>query len=123
MRVIAVVLLVLALAGCQARSTSTATAAPPKVVLALTDQTLVYSCPSCGMDFEGPGKCPMDQAELVKTQVAYVCPADNQPVAKAGRCPRCEINARVVKTAVADAAPAGPANEPAPSEASTGNGS
>src|SRR5437016_10256063 len=66
----------------------------------LTNQTLVYECPKCGNDYDKAGQCPMDQAELVATQVSYICPADNQPVDQAGKCPRCETNARVQKMAL-----------------------
>ncbi len=59
---------------------------------------VVYECPKCGMMYDGPGKCPMDQAGLVPTRVSYICPADNRPVEHAGKCPRCAQNAKVVKT-------------------------
>jgi hypothetical protein len=61
------------------------------------------------MDYDGPGECKMDHSRLVETKVDYICPADNQPVEKAGKCPRCPANARVVKTAIAAAEPAGSA--------------
>jgi len=66
----------------------------------LTNQTLVYECPKCGNDYDKAGKCPMDQTELVATQVSYICPADNQPVDQAGKCPRCNADARVQKMAL-----------------------
>ncbi len=75
--------------------------AQPQAINALYDQTLVYECPKCGMDYDKPGQCPMDNSELVATQVAYICPADNQPVEHTGKCPRCDANARVEKTALA----------------------
>lgn len=107
MRWIAPLLIVIALlAGCQAKPKATAAAAGPNLIASLTDQKVVYSCPQCGMDFDGAGKCSMCDVDLVKTDVAYVCPADEQPVEKAGSCPRCNMKAKVVKTAVADAAPA-----------------
>jgi hypothetical protein len=44
----------------------------------------------------------------VATQVSYTCPADNQAVEEAGKCPRCPMNAKVNKTVVAaNTAPAG----------------
>jgi hypothetical protein len=46
----------------------------------------------------------MGCAELVATQVDYSCPKDGQAVEKAGKCPRCPMNARVEKTAMAAAA-------------------
>jgi len=123
MRTIFVSLLALALAGCGAQprsagstaqdqapnaagspegqGTDAMTAAAPQQIDMLTDQTLVYECPKCGMDFDGAGKCSMDGAELVATQVSYICPADNKPVERAGKCPRCAVNARVEKTAMA----------------------
>ena len=68
--------------------------------ITLSNQTLVYECPKCGNDYDKPGQCPTDQAELVATQVSYICPADNQPVDGAGKCPRCEMNAKIVKMAL-----------------------
>ncbi len=109
-------LLVLAalLAGCQAQPKA-GHAAAPKAIVALTDQTLVYSCPSCGMDYDRRGKCHMCDVDLVPTQVTYLCPADEKPVAHAGKCPRCDANARVVKTAVAvETNPPGVAPKSAP---------
>ena len=124
MKTLLVVLAVLALAGCGAQKASNETAAQtpaagsapagadaavataPNLIAELTDQTLVYECPKCGMMFDGPGTCSMGCAELVATQVAYTCPKDDQAVAKAGKCPRCPMNARVEKTAMAaEAAP------------------
>ena len=69
-------------------------------VITLTDQTLVYECPKCGADYDKAGKCTMDQTDLVAMQVSYICPADNQPVEHAGKCPRCEVNARIDKVAL-----------------------
>jgi rubrerythrin len=106
------VVLATLMTGCQTHPKASHAGAP-KAIVALTDQTLVYSCPSCGMDYDASGKCPMCDVDLVKTQVAYICPADNQPVASAGKCPRCNVNARVVKTAMA-------AETPAPSGAPNG---
>jgi hypothetical protein len=104
--VVVLAVLGLALVGCQAKSTSTQTASAPHVIEELTNQTLVYSCPKCGMDYDAPGKCSMCDVDLEPTQVAYVCPADDQPVERAGKCPRCNMNAKVVKTAMA-ASPTG----------------
>ena len=102
MRLISILLLIVAtLVGCQARPTSGHAASAPKTIAVLTNQTVVYSCPQCGMDYDGPGKCSMCDVDLVKTQVAYICPADDKPVERSGKCPRCGVNARVVKTAVA----------------------
>jgi len=122
MKTLLVTLAVLALAGCGAPQSSTesatqtpaapapsasgsgsdaAVAAAPNLIAELTDQTLVYECPKCGMVFDGAGTCSMGCAELVATQVSYTCPKDNQAVAKAGQCPRCPMNARVDKTAMA----------------------
>ena len=93
--------------GCQAKPASHAAAGTPAVIASLTDQKVVWSCPECGMDYAGPGKCSMCNVDLVKESVAYICPADDQPVDHAGKCPRCDANAKVVKTAVAEAAPTG----------------
>lgn len=122
MKTILVTLAVLALAGCgstqkpaetaattpaagtsatPAAGTDAAAASAPNVIAELSDQTLIYECPKCGMMFDAAGTCSMGHGELVATQVAYTCPKDNQPVAKAGACPRCPMNARVSKTAMA----------------------
>jgi uncharacterized C2H2 Zn-finger protein len=106
-----------ALAGCQSApktaqnatetpaatpaGTEAAVAGAPKEIMVLTDQTKVWECPKCGMDFDGPGVCTMDGATLLETQVSYICPADSKPVEHAGKCPRCPMNARVDKVAVA----------------------
>ena len=84
-----------------AAGTDAAAAAAPNVIAELSDQTLIYECPKCGMMFDAAGTCSMGCGELVATQVAYTCPKDNQAVAKAGACPRCAMNARVNKTAMA----------------------
>lgn len=120
-RIVLVTLAVLALAGCaQQQSATTQAATPPavetgtaaagteavvasgpKLIEELTNQKQVFACPKCGMDFEAAGQCSMDGAELVATQVDYSCPADGKPVEAAGKCPRCPMNARVEKTALA----------------------
>ena len=84
--------------------------ATPQQLDQLTDQTLVYECPKCGMDFDRASKCSMDGAELVATQVSYICPADGKPVERAGKCPRCAVNARIEKTALAEPTPAATGN-------------
>lgn len=126
MRILALqALIALALCSCGAQSKSADTAATPPAteshgadgvtasqpneIMELTDQKMVYECPKCAMDFDGPGKCSMDGTELVETQVGYMCPADSKPVEKAGKCPRCAMNAKVIKTAVAANVPATPA--------------
>lgn len=97
--------LTLALTGCQAKTTpATQAAATPKLIEQITNQTLVYECPKCGMDFESTGQCTMCNVDLVATKVEYICPADSKPVESAGKCPRCDANARVMKSTVADAA-------------------
>ena len=115
MRFVSSIILAMALlSSCQPKSNSTAAAtsrgaattaatasAGPHLIADLTNQTEIYSCPNCGMDFDAAGKCSMDSTELVKTDVAYICPADSKPVDHAGSCPRCNVNARVVRTAVA----------------------
>ena len=109
------------LGGCSSAPSSTATVAnrtgsatpaavaesgaPPQIITALTDEKTVYDCPRCGMEFAGPGQCTMCHVDLVAMKVDYRCPADGGTVQKAGRCPRCQANARVVKTALAVAVP------------------
>jgi hypothetical protein len=132
MRTLPVLILALALFGCgaQTKSADTATtstpateshgadavtASQPNEIAELSDQKMIYECPKCGMDFDGPGKCTMDGTELVQTQVAYICPADNKEVDKAGKCPRCAMNARVVKTVVAANTTTPTSTTPAPS--------
>jgi len=126
MKTIIATIAVLALAGCGAPKQSTETAsqppatsattaadagtgaaaaAAPNQIAELTNQTLVYECPKCGMMFDAAGNCSMGCGELVATQVSYSCPKDNQPVAQAGKCPRCPMNARVDKTAMAGGVP------------------
>ncbi len=104
-RALIVSLLALALCGCGASNHSTAASAKgaskPRAIAALTDQTLVYECPKCGMDFDQAGACSMDGTALVAMKVAYICPADDKPVDHSGACPRCPANARVDKTAMA----------------------
>ena len=118
--------LALVLAGCQTNSSTPSTsttqvASGPKAIDALVDQKLVYSCPTCGMDFDAAGKCTMDGATLVETKIDYICPADNKPVDHSGKCPRCAANARIDRTAVASSdgeTPATPKTE-TPSTPST----
>jgi hypothetical protein len=116
-RILYAVLAVLVMAGCQSApkqnatetpaathsGTDAATAAAPTEIAELTNQTKVWECPKCGMDFDGPGVCSMDQTTLVETNVSYICPADNKPVEQAGKCARCAMNARIDKAAVAAA--------------------
>jgi len=120
-RLLALSALLLALAGCSAQQSASSqtpsgaktavtgaqAASQPKAIDALTKETLVYDCPKCGMDYDKPGKCQMDGTELVATQVAYICPSDNQPVEHSGKCPRCAANALVQKTALGPGATSG----------------
>ena len=97
-------LLALALCACGTHRSTTAAAgdaSKPRAIAALTDQTQVYECPKCGMDFDQAGACSMDGTALVAMKVAYICPADEKPVDHSGACPRCPANARVEKTAMA----------------------
>jgi len=98
---IPVVALLLAGCGGQARHAGTSAAAASTEIQELTNQTLIYECPKCGMMFSAAGHCTIDGDSLVATRVDYICPADQKPVAHAGQCPRCAMNARVVKTALA----------------------
>jgi uncharacterized C2H2 Zn-finger protein len=88
-----------------AAGSDAATAAAPRLIAELTDQTMVYECPKCGMMFDAAGNCSMGCGPLVATKVEYTCPKDNEAVARAGKCPRCPMNARVEKTALAEATP------------------
>ena len=98
-------LALLSLAACAApRSTEQTAAVPasgPQAVSQLTDQTTIFTCPTCKMEFDRAGECTMCHVALVETQVAYTCPADQKPVAHAGDCPRCDADAVVTKTAAA----------------------
>jgi len=120
-RTLVILLLAFAIAGCQSApksSTSTAanppapsagtsavTADAPREITQLTDQRTVWECPMCQMDYDRAGDCGMCKVALVETKVDYICPVDNQPVAKAGLCPRCNARVRIQKTAVAAAVP------------------
>jgi hypothetical protein len=119
MRFVILTLAVAALAGCGAQQKSAdraATPAPgtdavvasgPRAIEELTNQRQVFECPKCGRDFDAAGVCSTDGATLVATRVDYTCPADGKPVEQAGHCPRCAMNARVQKTAMAAAPAAG----------------
>jgi rubrerythrin len=71
--------------------------AAPRAV-ELTDQKRVWECPTCGTDYDRPGDCPMDKTKLTAMDVSYVCTAENQPVDRAGTCPRCGASVRADKT-------------------------
>lgn len=115
MRTLLIAIALVALAGCGAQNrqadqasrqpakTDAVVAAAPREVEGLTDQKKIWECPKCRRMYDGPGQCSMDKSPLVETKVDYICPADNRPVDKAGKCPRCAANARVVKTAIAAA--------------------
>ena len=99
----------LALAGCQSAPKPAAhLTGTPQEIAVLTDQTTIYTCPECAMEYDRAGQCPMCKVDLVATHVDYICPADDKPVARSGKCPRCAANARVVKTAMAQKAPGTP---------------
>ncbi len=102
-----VALVLLSLAGCQAgsKSSTRAVAAAAPQPIQLYDQTTIYVCPTCSMEYDRAGECPMCKVALVETKVDYICPADDKPVQHAGKCPRCETNARVVKTAMIQKTP------------------
>ena len=117
MRLIVSVLLVIVLGGCSSSSSSTKgggkattsnVAGEPQIILELTDQTTVFECPFCHMIFDGPGKCSMACADLVAMNVTYICPADNKPVGRAGKCERCDMEARVEKTVAVAVTPVPP---------------
>lgn len=93
-------------ASAESKTATASTETVPRLIAELTNETLVYECPVCKMTFADPGICTMKCAELVRTQVAYVCPADGKPVDHAGDCPRCDVDAQVVLTAMTSEAPA-----------------
>lgn len=105
MKVLAAVFLAgVLLAGCQSAPSNTTDAVAadaPRQIEELTDQTTVWSCPNCGLDYDRAGQCTMCKVDLVETRVSYMCPADNEPVEHAGKCPRCNMNARIIHTAMA----------------------
>lgn len=106
-RLFVLLAILLLVPACQPKPKPAAVAGPAPIT-ELTSQTMVYECPECGMDYEGPGECPMDHTQLVKTGIEYICPADNRPVEHSGKCPRCAANATVKRTALAaDTPPAG----------------
>jgi len=116
---LATITLAVLLAGCGARPTTTASAkspptaaggtgiasTSPTVIAQLSDQTLIYHCPQCGMDYDGPGQCSMEHADLVPVRVDYVCPLDHKAVAHAGQCPRCAAPATIERTTLTLALP------------------
>lgn len=92
-------------AAAPAADGATADAADAPQLVKLTDQRTVWSCPTCGMNFDRAGKCSMGCADLVEMNVAYVCPVNGRDVGKAGKCPDCPQDVKVQKTAVAMATP------------------
>ena len=89
--------------GCQSQGkrAASAPAGSPNLVAELTNQTEIYTCPQCGMDYDAPGQCSMCKVDLVRTKIDYICPADHKPVEHTGKCPRCAANAVVQRTALA----------------------
>jgi predicted RNA-binding Zn-ribbon protein involved in translation (DUF1610 family) len=73
----------------------------PQIVVAITDQRMVYDCPKCGMEYDRAGQCGMCHVDLEPVRLDYLCPADGKPVERAGRCPRCAVDAKIVRTAMA----------------------
>lgn len=115
-RMLALLSLLVALAGCSSSPASHATAdapasdartasAPaggtPQSVVAITDQHVIYVCPKCAMEFDRAGQCGMCHVDLEAVRIDYLCPADGKPVERAGRCPRCAADAKIVRTAMA----------------------
>jgi predicted RNA-binding Zn-ribbon protein involved in translation (DUF1610 family) len=110
MRLLVLLALVLILAGCGGQSatpsqeaaapTDHSAAAPPKLVT-ITNQTTVWTCPTCGMNYDGPGECEMKDGTLVQMNVSYVCPTGGEALPGVGLCPTHKVEARVDKTPVA----------------------
>ena len=108
-RYLAVLVLLLLAVGCSSKSsTSRETAAPtdhttaaaPKLVT-ISNQTTVWTCPTCGMNYDGPGECEMKDGTLVQMNVSYVCPTGGEALPGVGLCPTHKVEARVDKTPVA----------------------
>jgi predicted RNA-binding Zn-ribbon protein involved in translation (DUF1610 family) len=110
MRRLVLLALLLILAGCGGKSatpsqeaaapTENTTAAAPKLVT-ITNQTTVWTCPTCGMNYDGPGDCEMKDGTLVQMNVSYVCPTGGEALPGVGLCPTHKVEARVDKTPVA----------------------
>lgn len=109
MRFIPLIVLLL-LAGCGSRSSTTQDAssttgsdvktAGPHLVT-LTNQTQVWSCPTCGMNYDGPGECEMKDGTLALVNVHYVCPVGKEALSGVGKCPTHGADAVVEKTPAA----------------------
>ena len=110
MRVLSMLLLTLLLAGCGGQSstpsqeaaapTDTSASAGPHLVT-ISNQTTVWTCPTCGMNYDGPGECEMKDGTLVQMNVSYVCPAGGEALTGVGKCAAHGVEARVDKTPVA----------------------
>ena len=92
-------------AGLASDSTHASTYHAPNSVV-VTNQTEIWSCPNCEMDYDGPGQCAMCHVDLVHQKIAYICPADQKPVEHAGACPRCNAHAIIERTALTPQPPA-----------------
>ena len=110
MRRLVLVAILLILAGCGGQSstpsqeaaapTDNTVAAAPKLVT-ITNQTTVWTCPTCGMNYDGPGECEMKDGTLVQMNVSYVCPTGGEALPGVGVCPTHGVEARVDKTPAA----------------------
>ena len=109
-RYLAVLVLLLLAFGCSSKSSTsretaasgsaTRTTAGPHLIT-LTNQTTVWTCPTCGMNYDGPGECEMKDGTLAQMNVSYVCPTGGEALPGVGLCPTHNVEARVVKTPVA----------------------
>lgn len=111
MRILPLIILLL-LAGCGSQSSTSqdaATTTPSDAktegphLITLTNQTQVWACPTCGMNYDGPGECEMKDGTLVLMNVRYVCPTGGEALLSAGPCPTHGAEARVEKTPAAAA--------------------
>lgn len=85
-------------AAALAARADSAAADVPKLIARLSNETEVFSCPKCFMDYDRAGMCTMCDVVTIRTRIDYTCPADGQPVEHAGHCPRCPMDARIDRT-------------------------
>jgi len=70
---------------------------PPVHLARLTNQAIVFECRRCERLYDGSGECVSDGTELGPARITYRCPADEEPVPDAGKCPRCGREAEIFK--------------------------
>ena len=77
---------------------------PPKEIDRITDQMIVYVCPTCGRMYDADRPCPRDGSSMHPAKISYVCPYDGTLAFHRGACPRC---GRPVKIEEAEMLPTG----------------